>query len=85
MTKEEDVLAKPWTPFVPCEADPRDPGSDIYRNSRYQVHVRRQTAQNGGPDLVQLSFKRLDQKILIPYRDKMRIKDFFLGAECEAV
>jgi hypothetical protein len=82
---KEGVLANSWTPFVPCGPDPRDPGSNIYRNSRYQVHVRRQKAQNGGPDLVHLSFKRLDQQISIPYRDKMRIKDAFLGAECEAV
>jgi hypothetical protein len=80
-----DLLKKRWTPFILCEPDPRDPESRIYRNSRYQVHVRRLKALNEGPDLVHLSFKRLDREIFIPYRDKMRIKDEFVGAECEGV
>jgi hypothetical protein len=77
--EKQDLLAMPWTPFVSCGSDPHDPESTIYLNSRYQVHVRRMSAHNGGPDLVHLSFKRLDQGIFVPYRDKMRIKDELVG------
>jgi hypothetical protein len=84
-TARRDVLALPWTPFVLCEPDPQTPEAEIYRNSRYQVHVRRYHASDGGPDLVHLSFKRLDQAPLIPYRDKMRFKDEFVGPETEGV
>ncbi|GHO62588.1 hypothetical protein KSC_014800 [Ktedonobacter sp. SOSP1-52] len=69
-----DLLSTPWTPFVWCEKDPRDPESEIYRNSRYQVHLRRLKASDGGPDLIYLS-----------YRDKMRIKNELIGPECEGV
>jgi hypothetical protein len=82
---EQDLIKRPWTSFVRCEPDPLDPESDIYRNSRYQVHLRRFKAQDGGPDLIHLSFKRLDRGIFIPYRDKMRIKDELVGPECEGV
>ena len=81
----QDLLSPPWTPFVRCEKDPDDPDCDIYRNSRYQVHVRRLKAHDGGPDLIHLSFRRLDRGIVVPYRDKMRIKDEFIGPECEGI
>ncbi|GHO65541.1 hypothetical protein KSC_044330 [Ktedonobacter sp. SOSP1-52] len=80
-----DLLSITWTPFVRCEKDPRDPESEIYLNSRYQVHLRRLKANDGGPDLLHLSFRRLDREIFVPYRDKMRIKDELVGPECEGV
>ncbi|EFH85658.1 DUF7694 domain-containing protein [Ktedonobacter racemifer] len=80
-----DLLSIPWTPFIQCEQDPRDPESEIYLNSRYQVHLRRLKANDGGPDLIHLSFRRLDREIFVPYRDKMRIKDELVGPECEGV
>ena len=84
-TGDGDVLQRPWTSFCRCEPDPRGPEIQIYRNSRYQVHVRRYLAQDGGPALVHFSIKRLDQRPHIPYRDKMRIKDELLGPEYEGV
>jgi hypothetical protein len=84
-SRQQDVLKQSWTPLVLCDPDPRIPDAQIYRNSRYQVHVRRYHASDGGPDLIHLSFKRLDQAPLIPYRDKMRMKDELCGAECEGV
>lgn len=80
-----DILQRSWTPFILCEADPRGDEILIYRNSRYQVHVRRMHATNGSPDLIHLSMKRLDQLPAIPYRDRMRIKDELWGPEYEAV
>lgn len=85
MTQETDVLTLPWTPFFKCTPDSREPEVEIFKNSRYQVHVRRFEAQDNGPDLIHLSIKRIDQKTFIPYRDKMRIKDALVGAECEGV
>lgn len=83
--ERQDLLKKPWTPFIRCKPDPRDLESVIYRNSRYQVHLRRLKARDEGPDLAHLSFKRVDSGIFIPYRDKMRIKDELVGLECEGV
>lgn len=81
-----ELLKRPWTPFTSCEPDRRDPESHIYLNSRYQVHVQRHPSHiQAGPDLVHLSFKRRDQGILVPYEDKLRIKDELVGPECEGV
>ncbi|GHO61327.1 hypothetical protein KSC_002190 [Ktedonobacter sp. SOSP1-52] len=82
---KHDLLSIPWTPFVQCEKDPRDPESEIYRNSRYQVHRRRFKAHDSGPDLIHLSFRRLDRGTFLPYRDKMCIKDELVGPECEGI
>lgn len=80
-----DILALPWTPFVLCEPDPRGSGIAVYRNSRYQVHMRRIAAADGSPDLIHLSIKRHDQRPHVPYRERMRIKDELWGPEYEAV
>lgn len=80
-----DVLQRPWTSFVCCEPGAREASIQIYRNSRYQVHVRRYAAQDGGADLIHLSIKRLDQRPHVPYRERMRIKDELLGPEYEAI
>ncbi|HEU5377135.1 MAG TPA: hypothetical protein VFV38_17020 [Ktedonobacteraceae bacterium] len=86
MTKiPEDGLELPWTPFVRCEPDPRGPHIQVYRNSCYQVHVRRYPAQDERPDLIHFSIKRLDQRPHVPYRERMRIKDELLGPEYEGV
>lgn len=79
-----DLLKKRWTAFRQCLPDPRDPGSTIYRNSRYQVHQRSHAAQRGG-SVIHLSFKRIDQGILIPYEDKLRIKNELVDPESEGV
>jgi hypothetical protein len=83
--RPSESLQCSWTPFVLCGADPRGDEILIYRNSRYQAHVRRIHATNGSPDLIHLSMKRLDQRPAIPYRDRMRIKDELWGPEYEAV
>jgi hypothetical protein len=80
-----EATQKPWTPFLPCEPDPRDPAIQIYRNSRYQVHLRRYAARDGGTGLIHLSIKRLDGQPHIPYRERMRIKDELCGPEYEGV
>jgi hypothetical protein len=82
---KQDLLKIPWTSFYRCEPDSRDPESIIFKNSRYQVHIHRMKAKNDAPDLLHLSFKRLDSGIFIPYRDKMRIKDELIGSEYEAI
>src|SRR5882762_9371026 len=84
-TARQDLLKHPWTPLVLCEEDPQIPDAKIYKNSRYQVHLRRYHASNNDPDLIHLSFKRLDQGSLIPYRDKMLIKDELCGTEYKGV
>jgi hypothetical protein len=83
--QDPDLLKRSWTPFRLCPPDTRDPESDIYLNSRYQVHRRRITSPAGGPDLVHLSLKRVDRRILIPYEDKLRIKNEVVAPECEGV
>lgn len=80
-----DILRRPWTPFVLCEPDSRGHDILIYRNSRYQAHVRRIAAADGSPDLIHLSIKRHDQHPHVPYRDRMCIKDELWGPEYEAV
>jgi hypothetical protein len=86
METTSDLLKKPWTPFQMCLPDRRDPKSEIYLNSRYQVHLQRHPSEKEGmPDLVHLSYKRRDQYILVPYQDKLRIKDELVHPECEGV
>ena len=81
-----DLLKKPWTPFRTCFPDRRDPKSTIFLNSRYHVHLRRYPSETkGAPDLVHLSFKRVDQRTLVPYEDKIRIKDEIVHPECEGI
>jgi hypothetical protein len=80
-----DILQRPWTPFVLCEPDPRGSDITIYRNSRYQVHIRRLRARDGSLGLIHLSIKRHDQRPHVPYRERMRIKDELWGPEYEAV
>jgi hypothetical protein len=80
---EADVLTHPWTPFVLDAGDPS--GIQVYRNSRYQVHVRRYPARDGSAPLLHLSLKRLDQRPHVPYRELMRIKDALVDTEAEAV
>lgn len=75
----------PWTPFLLCEPDPRGREIQTYLNSRYQVHVRRYAARDGGAGLIHLSIKRRDGQPHIPYREQMRIKDELCGPECEGV
>lgn len=84
MRQVKDILERAWTHFVECVPDARDPDSKIYKNSRYQVHIRRIKVAHY-PDMLHLSFKRLDKGTFIPYRDKMRIKDELISPEHEAV
>ncbi len=65
------VPQQPWTPFVLCEPDPRGEHIKLYRNSRYQVHVRRYAARDGGADLIHFSVKRLDGWPYVIYRERM--------------
>lgn len=79
---ESDLLKRPWTPLLVGE---QVGGGMIYHNSRYQVYLQRFSSQDGGPDAIYLFFQRIDQNQLIPYRDKMRVKDELVHPECEAI
>jgi len=81
----DDLLTRPWTAVECCASDTRAADAEIWVNSRYQVHLRRYEARDAGPPLVHLSFKRLDGRAHIPYRDKMRIKDELVGPKCEGM
>jgi hypothetical protein len=83
---DQDLLKKPWTSFRMRLPDRRTPNSDIYLNSRYQVHLERHASEKEGmPDLIHLSFRRLDYRTLVPFEDKLRIKDELVNSECEGV
>lgn len=61
---------------------------EIWLNDKYQVNIRRQTAENGpmgGLELVHLSIKRVDKQCVHDWRDLQRIKNELVGPECEAV
>lgn len=83
--RQQDSLAQPWTPFYRCEPDVRDPNAQIYRNSRYQVHIRLIRAEGDHPEMIHISLRRLDRGILIPFRDVMRMKRELLHPEIELV
>lgn len=73
-----------WTPFYRCES-PFE-GEEIWKNSRYQVHIRKIKPEKPEFDaMIHLSFKRLDQKPDISFRDKMRIKNELIGPEYDFV
>jgi hypothetical protein len=80
----QNSLEQAWTPFFRCHDDPRDLGAAIFKNSRYQVHIRRIVAKKQpAPDMVHVSLRRIDRGTLIPYRDIMRIKRELLHPEIE--
>lgn len=60
----------------------------IWRNSRYQVLVRKagpESKGDGWPDTVHLSIKRLDREPIHDWRDLQRIKNELVGPEHEAL
>ena len=78
-----------WTPFervgeITAGPDLSLPDGTIYRNSRYQVVVRRPASPQDAP-LVWLSIKRIDNQPCRDWRDFQQIKNELLGAEVEAV
>lgn len=61
---------------------------EIYRNSRYQVAVRRHPTDDGEGgmvEMVHLSIKRVDQLPVHDWRDLQRIKNELIGPECEGI
>lgn len=92
MSKKNKQLTQPnslevaWTTFQRCHNDPRDPGAVIWKNSRYQIHIRLIPAIRGSAaDLIHLSLRRIDRGTSIPFRDLMRIKRELLDPEIELV
>lgn len=77
------LMLEPWTPFVPGDI-PGHPEIENYRNSRYQVQVRRYTDPAIGA-CVHLSIKLHDKCATHDWRDLQRIKNELLGLEEEAV
>lgn len=77
------LMLEPWTHFDPAEI-PGHPEIEAYRNSRYQVTVRRYV----DPDLgacAHLSIKMHDKCAGHDWRDFQLIKNEILGEEQEAV
>jgi len=60
---------------------------EVWRNHLYQVHVVRRidTGARGLPLVTHLSIRRLDRQPVTDWRDKQRIKNQLVGAECEGV
>ncbi len=77
------LLLEPWTPFQPATI-PERPDIESYRNSRYQVSVRRYNLPEIGA-CVHLSIKLHDKSATHDWRDFQRIKNELLGEEEEAV
>lgn len=79
----------PWTPFAPATMPGYDQpaNEDIFKNSRYTV-IRR-TVRGVGPDgaheMVHLSIKRNDRRVIHDWRDLQRIKNELFGPEEEMV
>ncbi len=78
-----------WTPFerlgqVSVGPELCLPEGTIYRNSRYQVVMRRPDSPPSAP-LVWLSIKRIDNRPCRDWREFQRIKNELLGPEVEAV
>lgn len=85
---------QPWTEFTErVVADPEmaAAGFRIFRNNRYQVHVRgiQNDAQAAfgipGGRVLHLSIKRLDRAPIRDWRHLQRIKNEIVGPECEGV
>lgn len=61
---------------------------EVWRNDRYQVHIRRQNPSATCPDdwpVVHLSIRRIDRAPVRDWRDLQRIKNQLVGPECEAI
>jgi hypothetical protein len=82
----QNSLQRGWTPFDLCQPDPRDPGATIYKNSRYQVHIRSiEGERQSSPAMIHVYLRRLDRGTDIPFRDLMRIKRELLHPEIELI
>lgn len=59
---------------------------DYWRNNLYQVSIRRiKHEEEGVPDLLHLSIKRTDQRVIRDWRHLQRIKNELVGPRHEAV
>jgi len=61
---------------------------EMWRNSRYQVAIRRTMADDGEGGLLEmahLSIKRIDQLPIHDWRDLQRIKNELVGPNCEGI
>jgi hypothetical protein len=66
----------------------RLPNDQIWRNDRYQVHVRDMApavTDDAVLPMVQMSIKRIDKQPIRDWRDVQQIKNQLVGPECEAV
>lgn len=76
----------PWTPFEEAHIDGVDTKNYlIFRNSRYQVWVRKIKAREGWQEMIHLSIKRNDRQTIHDWRDLQRIKNELVGSQNEAV
>lgn len=58
----------------------------VYRNNRYQVHIREiGSPADTWPEMIHLSIKRVDKEVIHDWRDLQRIKNELVGPEHEAV
>ncbi len=79
--RQDRPLRSSWTSFVPVVEIPAggdDPGGTMYRNSRYNVAVRRY------PDHFHLAIIMNDHSARHDWRDFQRIKNELLGPDAEA-
>ncbi len=59
--------------------------NEVWKNDRYQVHVRHLKGDADAIPMVQLSIRRVDRQPIHDWRDLQRIKNQIVGPECEAV
>jgi len=96
--KKKKTPRKPWTPFERAVANPqsglgqlgidvvKDAFDEIWKNSHYQVCLKRIPAPPGWPcDMVHLSIKRLDKHPIHDWRHFQWIKNELVGEENEAI
>jgi hypothetical protein len=82
-----------WTRFermdtlVDADGNKRDVPADevVYKNSIYQVNVKRVTSPMAGTSFMWLSIKTLDREARHDWRELQRIKNELCGPECEGV
>jgi len=78
------LALEPWTPFE--RAVIRDqPHLEVWKNSRYQVMVKRGVQAGQMGECIWLSIKTLDRSAWHDWRDLQRIKNELVGPEVEAV
>jgi hypothetical protein len=84
MTGAIIIPTEPWTKFERAVV-PGMPDEVVYKNSRYQVWVRKRRCPPPFGDCYELSIKTLDKAPVHDWRDLQRIKNELMGPEVEAL